>query len=129
MLLLQTMADIHKHTETPFPMVVDENINYRIIKLCYSSTYASRELRILLTKCPPIFGLWYPYEHSVTLTYRLFWSLFVSITHGSLGAGVQVPALPNLISLERVVACLLVGACDATGQLDVLRERSCTIGR
>ena len=41
MLLLQTVADMHKYTETPFPMVLDENIHLWIMKLCYSSPYAS----------------------------------------------------------------------------------------
>ena len=65
-LLLGTISNIHKYTETPFSVVLDENIHYRIMKLCNSSTYVSRHFRPLLSKCPPLFWILRPYTYGDT---------------------------------------------------------------
>ena len=43
LLLLQTMVDVHKHTETPFLVDINENIHYRIMNRWYSSTYVASQ--------------------------------------------------------------------------------------
>ena len=84
-LLVHTMADIQKHTQTPFSMFVDGNIHYRMTKLCYSSTYIPLESRGLLTKVPPIFGIRHPYKYCANCATESFSHCLLQLHMAPLG--------------------------------------------
>ena len=50
------------------PLLVDENIHCRILKLAYSVTYAESNVPLYLNRTPILYGVWHPYKYAVTLT-------------------------------------------------------------
>ena len=56
----------------PLPLLVDENIAYRIQKLCYAEPMQRWDVRGALQQLPVLYGVWHPYKYVLTLVHRRF---------------------------------------------------------
>ena len=106
--LLQLMNQLQSRNNKVWPVLVDEQIHYRILKLMYSVSYSKYRVNTWLTRTPPIYGVWHPYKYALTLCYRSFFPLMVYFANGRLEPGTAVPSFRKIIYMERMFACLLI---------------------
>ena len=59
---------------------------------------------------PLVYSIWHPLKYIVAVTYHLFPSLMVAFSRGVQAADVPVPAIPRLIFMDHMFACLFVFA-------------------
>ena len=101
-------------TRDTMPFLVDVNVYYRILKLMYSVTHCSANVRGTLAKHPGCFGLWHAYVHCVRRTHALFLPVWAALEYPSLltsrdeALGVRVYTLPRLFSLECMVVSMFL---------------------
>ena len=105
--IIHGLQEVQQHTQHRLPLLVDENIHYRVLKLVYSISYARYNVPLFITRTPVVYGTWHPYKYCVTLCYRRFFPLFTYFSYGSLNLGTAVPNFPKLIYMERMILVLL----------------------
>ena len=91
----------------PAPLVVDENLHYRLLKVVYGQTYQEFDPRPLLQEFPPLYGVWHPYKYVCTVVYRVFHPFVVYLLHGTADPGQQFPTAPRLRTVEMLYAAIL----------------------
>ena len=70
--LLQFAKDTAQQTNRVLPLLVDENIHYRILKLLYGAKNQRWNMRAYLRYVPLVYGVWHAYKFVVTHTFRVF---------------------------------------------------------
>ena len=71
--LLQFAEDTAQQTNSVLPLLVDENIHYRILKLFYWAENQRWNMPAYLQYVPVVYGVWHAYKCVVTQTSRVFW--------------------------------------------------------
>ena len=99
------------------PIVVDENIQKRCLRLLYSDRTQRWNWPEKLKKTPVLYGCWHPYKYLETNVWRRFHSLLVYFRFGRLGVGKTVGSYPKLRVMERTIAGILKGARHSLWQL------------
>ena len=124
--LLFARDAVAPHTRPPLPLVVDENIHYRILRLRYGSAYADTGVAGALAETPPLYGVWHPYKYVVTLVWRAFHPFMLYARAGTVAAGTQSPVGPRLRNLELLMAAMLAVPQDILGRLagEAVRRRA-----
>ena len=74
-LLLQDAVDLQEYTGNPLPLLVDENIHYRVARLLYGSPYKEWHLAKKLQNVPVLYGVWHAYKHTLTILYRTYFAV------------------------------------------------------
>lgn len=105
--VLDFTTTLVKHTNNALPLLVDENIHYRILKMLYGNKTTQWRVGVKLAKVPLVYGVWHAYKFCVTQTFRSFWPLLTYFRFGTLAPKVQVAAYPKLRVMEKTVCCLL----------------------
>ena len=118
MQLLHMLRDVPQHTSCILPLLVDENIYYRICKIVYGQSYARWNLGTLLGRLPPLYAIWHPYKYAATRCYSAFFPRMY-IVHGKLPAGHEIPTACKPIFMERLFASLLVVADKVQDMLNL----------
>ena len=111
------IASLSNHTQPIVPMLVDQNIHKRILKLLYSDRAERWNWHDKLKKILVLYSCWHPYKYLVTNVWRRFYSLFVYFRFGCLGVGGTVGSYLKLRVVERTIACILEGAPHFLRQL------------
>ena len=70
--LLQFAKDTAQQTNSVLPLLVDENIHYRIVKLLYGAKNQRWNMRAYLWYVRVGYGVWHAYKFVVTHTFRVF---------------------------------------------------------
>ena len=83
--VLDYIASLSNHTHPIVPILVDENIHKRCLKLLYCDTTQRCNWHETLKKTPVLYGCWHPYKHLVKNVWRRFHSLLVYSCFGCLG--------------------------------------------
>jgi hypothetical protein len=105
---LRFAARISERTECNVsPVLVDENVHYRLLKVAWSAPFVQWDVPRLLQCIPPLFGLWHAYKYCVIQVARQFHSCLWYCVRGTQPAGAQVPTSPPLRTYELVVAAIL----------------------
>ena len=106
--VLDYIASLSNHTHSIVPLLVDENIHKRCLKLLSSDRTQRWDWHEKLKKTPFLYGCWHPYKYFVTSdVWRRFHSLFVYFRFGRLGVGKTVGSYPKLRVMERTIAGIL----------------------
>lgn len=82
--LLHTIEELRmvaRHTRCVTPVLVDENIHYRMMKWVYCATYNDVEVRRGLQPLVFLYGVWHPYKFLCLHLHRIFFDTFVYINH------------------------------------------------
>lgn len=87
------------------PLLVDENIHYRVFKLAWSTPFQKWDVPRFLQTTPPLYGIWHAYKYCVLQV--AFHSCLWYALRGTLLEGDQVPTNPSLRSYELAFAALL----------------------
>jgi hypothetical protein len=99
---------VGRHTARPAPLLLDINIYYRMMKMCYGEKMLRWDVPYALRHHPPLFGCWHAYKHVLTVTFRRFHSLFVFLRHRTVPAGTTFPWAVPVRTMEYYVAALLL---------------------
>ena len=106
--LLHFAKNIAQQTNRDLPLLVDENINYRILKLLYSAKNQRWNMRAYLRYVPVLYGVWHAYKFFVTHTFWVFWPILTYLRKGLLRPGSTIPSYPKLIVMEKTIAALML---------------------
>ena len=115
--VLDYIASLSNHTHPIVPILVDENIHKRCLKLLYSDTTQRCNWHETLKKTPVLYGCWHPYEYLVKHVWRRFHSLLVYSRFGRLGVEKTVGSHPKLRVLGRTIPGILTCAPHILRQL------------
>ena len=121
-ILVHLLVEVQQHSSKVVPILVDDNIHYRLCKMMYSKVYAQYNLAFFLNRCPVLYGVWHPYKYPVIVCYRRFFPLFVFLTQGIPPLGTEVYPRPKLIYMDRVMAALLVWFVHVSRPWSALRR-------
>ena len=101
-------ADVLPHCRSPLPVLVDVNLFYRHVKMCYSKGFLQWRYREHFTYCPALYGVWHSYKQCCILVHRRFHSQLMFLQHGGVRVGDRFPTKPRLRSLELLYAAVLL---------------------
>ena len=106
--LLETVRDVQRHSGRTTPLLVDENIHYRILRMLYSAPFLGFDLHRYLADVPLLYGIWHAYKHTVTVVYRVYLPVLVHLE--TLDAGTTAPrSHRRVLYMEKLFAALLLG--------------------
>ena len=105
--VLNYIAPLSNHTHPIVPILVDENIHKRCLKLLYSDRMQRWNWHEKLKRTLVLYGSRHPYKYLVTNVWRRFHSLFVYFRFGRLRLGKAVGSYPKLRVMERTIAGIL----------------------
>ena len=107
--LLQFAEDTAQQTNRVLPLLVDENIHYRILKFLYGAKNQQWNMRAYLRYVPVVLSVWHAYKFVVTHTFRVFWPILNYLRKGLLRSGSTILSYPKLIVMEKPIAALMLG--------------------
>ena len=106
--LLHFTKDVAQKTNRVLPLLVDESIYYRILKLLYDAKNQRGSMRADLRYVPVVYGVWHAYKFVVTHTFRVFWPVLTYLQKGLLRPGSTILSYPKLILMEKPIAALML---------------------
>ena len=106
--LLHFARDVAQQTNRVLPLLVDENIHYRVLKLLYGAKNQRWNMRAYLRYVPVVYGVWHAYKFVVTHTFRVFWPILTYLRKGLLRPGSTILSYPKLIVMEKTIAALML---------------------
>ena len=106
--LLHFAKDVAQQTNRVLPLLVDENIHYRILKLLYGAKNQRWNMRAYLCYVPVVYGVWHAYKFVVTHTFGVFWPILTYLRKGLLRPGSTILSYPKLIVMEKTIAALML---------------------
>ena len=131
--VLDYIASLSNHTHPIVPILVDENIHKRCLKLLYSNRMQRWNCPKKMEKTPVLYGCWHPHKYLVTNVWQRFHSLFLYFRFGRLGVGKTVGSYPKLRVMVRTIAGMLKCAPHFLRQLrrksNRLQPVADTVGR
>ena len=119
--LLEVVCGIQQHTRLLMPLLVDENIHYRIARLLYGPALVRYNLNEYLREVPVLYGVWHAYKHTLSVLYRAYFPVFalLEVTERPREGG-AFSTHRKILAMEKMLAAMLVskGAmlrviCDA----------------
>ena len=125
--LLKILVFCHRivttHVQPPMPLLVDENIAYRVQKLCYAEPLQSWAVREKLRDLPVLYGVWHPYKYVLEVLYRRFLALFAFLLRGTVPVGDALPSAVKLRSMEMWVGAMLLVSLQDRRAVNQLAHR------
>jgi hypothetical protein len=107
LLLLQDVLALQQRTQGPLPLLVDENVHYRIARLLYSKAYRRWAVGDLLKRVPLVYGVWHAYKHTLTVVYRAFFPVLAHLeATGEPQTGNRLRRHRKVVDLEKLFAVL-----------------------
>ena len=106
--LLQFAKDTTQQTNRVLPLLVDENIHYRILRFLYGAKNQRLDMRAYLRYVPVVYGVWHAYKFVVTHTFRVIWPILTNLWEGLLRPGSTILSYPKLIVMEKPIAALML---------------------
>ena len=90
------------------PLLVDENIHYRLLKLMHGTASATYDVRLWMCSLPVLYGVWHPYKYCVLAVYRAFFPIFALLETTSPEVGRIVNGRRKVLHIEKLVAALIL---------------------
>ena len=106
--LLHFAKGVAQQTNRVLPLLVDENIHYRILELLYGAKNQRRNMRAYLRYVPVVDAVWHTYKFVVTHTFRVFRPIVTYLRKGLLRPGSTILSYPKLIVMEKTIAALML---------------------
>ena len=97
--IMESCLAIQVHTRHVMPLLMDENVFYRLASFTYTRTYNPFKLAEHYATLLMLYGCWHPYKYVCTMIHRKFFPIL-----GYLGQ--QVPAV--LLHIEKQFCALLL---------------------
>ena len=106
--LLQFAKDTAQQTNRVLPLLVDENIHYRILKLLYEAKNQRWNMRAYLRYVPVVYGVWHAYKFVVTETFWVFWPTLTYLQKVLPRPGSTILSYPKLIVMKQIIALVML---------------------
>ena len=112
--LLEVLTDLrgavlpHVAEPGPLPLLLDVNLWYRVLKLVYGREAQAWDVGGALAQMPPLYAVWHPYKQVLHALYERFLPFLQYVASGRLPEGRRWRSYPDLQTLERWVAALLL---------------------
>ena len=106
--LLHFAKDAAQQTNRVLPLLVDENVHWRILKLLYGAKNQRWNMRAYLRYVPVVYGVWHAYKFIVIHTFWVFWPFLSYLRKGPLRPGSTILSYPKLIVMEQTIAALML---------------------
>jgi hypothetical protein len=129
LLVLDQAMDIQVRSGLCMPLLVDENVHYRLLRLMYAKPYQCYDVQAYMRDMPLLFGIWHAYKHTVTVVYRTFFPVLglLESPTGRPPLG-EVCLTRKVVYMEKVFATLILCAeavlPRVVAKIDVLRMQS-----
>ena len=106
--LVQELRGIQRHTRRSTPLLVDENIHYRLLKLMHGCSTTMYDFRMWMASFPVLYGVWHPYKYCLSAIYRVFFPIFAILETTSPEVGNQLNGRRKVLHIEKLVLVLLL---------------------
>lgn len=106
--LLPLIHTVRLHSACQLPLLIDENLHYRLCKFMYAPQFAHLAIRQSLKDVPLCYGVWHAYKAVCMHVHRMFFDCFVYVDAGVLREGTKVPNHVKLSYIERMIATLWI---------------------
>ena len=106
--LLQFAKNTAQQTNRVLPLLVDQNIHYRILKFLYGAKTQQRNMRAYLHYVHVVYAVWHACKYVVTHTFRVFWPILTYLRKDLLRPGSPILSYPKLIVMEKTIAALML---------------------
>ena len=109
LVLLLDLLELQEHSQQVLPVLCDENIHYRLLRLMYLAPLQGWDVGRLLSRVPLVYGVWHGYKHTLTVMYRAFFPLLANLEcTGAPVVGSRLCGKRRIVTMEKMVACLLL---------------------
>ena len=124
--LLEVLADLRAEVlphaapaagARPMPLLLDVNLWYRVLKLVYGREAQRWDAAGALARMPPLYAVWHPYKQVLHAVHQRFQPFLQYVAHGRLPPGKRWRSYPDLQTLERWLAALLLVPEDRRARL------------
>ena len=107
--LLEMACGLQLRCRVQMPLLLDENIHYRVLRLMHSVSHREVDVGDWLSHVPLLYGIWHPYKHCLGVVYRAFLPIIAPLEGaGTLRPGDKVVPGRKVLYMEKVFATLLV---------------------
>ena len=108
--LLHSAREVQRHSGRHMPLLVDENIHYRVLRMLYSAPFAPFDMHRYLEDVPLVYGVWHAYKHTLTVVYRVYLPVLVHLEAADAGTTPALVARSHrrVLYMEKLFAALLV---------------------
>ena len=118
------LSTVLPHCLSPVPVLVDLNIYYRFMKMCYGKGYKWWAIKENFRYVPPLFGVWHSFKYAVQSVHRSFHSQYVYLNKGTVAVGSRHPTHPKLRTMEMLMAAIITVPKELRdGLRDLVRDR------
>ena len=105
--LLDAVRGLQQRTGHQLPMLVDENIHYRVLRMLYAADFSPWDMHRYLCDVPLLYGVWHAYKHTMTVVYRTFLPVLGHLEVDGRVSGVQ-RSYRRVLFMEKMFAALLL---------------------
>jgi hypothetical protein len=117
--ILEQVMEVQQRSGLDMPLLVDENIHYRVLRLLYGRPFQKYDVHRYLRRLPLLFGIWHAYKHTVTVLYRVFFPVLgVLECTGEPPDSGDVKLVRKVLFMEKMFAALLLAARDVVDRLE-----------
>lgn len=117
--LLGMATKLQERSRVALPLLLDENIHYRVMRLLHSTSHKDVDVGDWLSRVPVLYGIWHPYKHLVGVLYRAFLPIIALLEgSGHVHPGDRVVAGRKVLYMEKVFATLLILAPEVRERLE-----------
>ena len=105
------MKEIHqlqRRTGLSVPLLVDENIHYRLLKLMYGTSTSAFDFKQWMCSLPLLYGVWHPYKYCLSAVYRMFFPIFALLETTTPEVGKSLCGKRKVLHIEKMCAVLLL---------------------
>ena len=106
--LWQFAKDTAQQTNRVLPLLVEENIHYRMVTFLYAAKNQRWNMSANLRYVPVVYGVWHAYKFVVTHMFWVFWPILTYLQEGLLRPGSTILSYPKLIVMEKTIAALML---------------------
>ena len=106
--LIDEIKVLQRRSGCSVPLLVDENIHYRLMKLMYGSSCSAYDFGQWMCSLPVIYGIWHPYKYCLTAVYRMFFPIFAQLETTAPEEGKLLCGKRKVLHIEKMCAVLLL---------------------
>ena len=107
--LMASVREIQRRTSHPLPLLVDENVHYRLLRMMYATSFETYDVRRYLGDVPLVYGIWHAYKHTLLVVYRAYLPVLVHLENPR---GMQANTVGRthrkVLFMEKMFAALLL---------------------
>lgn len=107
--LMRIIEALQVRTTQTMPLLVDENIHYRLLRLLHGQDVMRFNVAGWMRHIPLLFGIWHGYKHTLLVLYRAFFPIFALLECAAVPVVGQAPRSERkVLYLEKLFGAMLL---------------------